>query len=180
MANHKPPEHIVIRQPKVEDALGFIQLMEVLDSETEFLLYEPGERMVSETEQRKRFAAAKNSTQQHTLLAFDNDNQQVVGFCGGRRGSVARTKHVVHLVIALRQSHCNQGIGSALLAQLIQWAESNNIHRITLHVDVSNNSAIQLYKKFGFVIEGTERHAIKLNHGFCDQHVMGRIGFAKQ
>ena len=44
----------------------------------------------------------------------------------------------------------NQGIGTKLLAHLISIAISYRVINITLEVRVSNEIAINLYKKFGF------------------------------
>ena len=44
----------------------------------------------------------------------------------------------------------NKGIGTKLLAHLISLAINYHVINITLEVRVSNNIAINLYKKFGF------------------------------
>ena len=44
----------------------------------------------------------------------------------------------------------NKGIGTKLLAHLISLAINYRVINITLEVRVSNNIAINLYKKFGF------------------------------
>lgn len=44
----------------------------------------------------------------------------------------------------------NKGIGTKLLAHLISIAINYRVINITLEVRVSNNIAINLYKKFGF------------------------------
>ena len=44
----------------------------------------------------------------------------------------------------------NQGIGTKLLAHLVSIAINYRVINITLEVRVSNKTAINLYKKFGF------------------------------
>ena len=44
----------------------------------------------------------------------------------------------------------NQGIGTKLLAHLVSLAINYRVINITLEVRVSNNIAINLYKRFGF------------------------------
>jgi GNAT superfamily N-acetyltransferase len=51
--------------------------------------------------------------------------------------------------ILLFSSHCNQGIGSYLLNQIIQEANDSN-RRITAHVELTN-PARELYKRLGFI-----------------------------
>lgn len=56
------------------------------------------------------------------------------------------------------------GIGKRLLEQLLKWAELNpHIEKISLGVFSTNESAIALYKKMGFVEEGRKINEIKLN-----------------
>ena len=49
----------------------------------------------------------------------------------------------------------NIGIASKLLFYMFEDAEKNNITNITLEVNVDNNKAISLYKKYGFKIVAT-------------------------
>lgn len=48
------------------------------------------------------------------------------------------------------EEYRNQGIGTKLLAHLVSLAINYRVVNITLEVRVSNNVAINLYKKFGF------------------------------
>ena len=48
------------------------------------------------------------------------------------------------------EDYRNQGIGTKLMAHLISIAIEYRVVNITLEVRVSNNIAINLYKKFGF------------------------------
>ena len=47
-----------------------------------------------------------------------------------------------------------RGVGSALMEAAIAWAREQKLHKLTLDVFAHNESAIALYKKFGFVEEG--------------------------
>jgi len=48
------------------------------------------------------------------------------------------------------EEYRNQGIGTKLMAHLISLAINYRVVNITLEVRMSNNIAINLYKKFGF------------------------------
>ena len=48
------------------------------------------------------------------------------------------------------EEYRNQGIGTKLMSYLVSLAISLRVVNITLEVRVSNNIAINLYKKFGF------------------------------
>jgi len=47
-----------------------------------------------------------------------------------------------------------RGVGSALLAEAIEWARERGLHKLSLSVFPHNAAAIALYRKFGFVQEG--------------------------
>jgi ribosomal-protein-alanine N-acetyltransferase len=52
--------------------------------------------------------------------------------------------------IAVEKDFRKKGIGKKLMDQILEEAENNGCHRITLDVRESNLDAIELYKKFGF------------------------------
>ena len=69
-----------------------------------------------------------------------------------------------------------RGIGAALLAALIEAADRwFNLRRLELAVYVDNEPAIALYKKFGFVIEGTRRADAFRDGAFVDSYMMARL-----
>ncbi len=52
--------------------------------------------------------------------------------------------------ICVTESFKRHGIGSKLLGKMIEYCEENDVNRIFLEVREDNESAIALYKKFGF------------------------------
>jgi RimJ/RimL family protein N-acetyltransferase len=68
----------------------------------------------------------------------------------------------------------NLGIGSLMLAYLIEWArQTGTIRKINLRVRVDNLAAIHLYEKYGFVQEGRVTREFYLHGQFGDVYVMG-------
>ena len=49
------------------------------------------------------------------------------------------------------------------------------VHRLELTVVAENIPAINLYLKSGFIIEGTARHAFRLDGRFIDEYHMSKI-----
>ncbi len=157
------------------DAQAFLDLWDVLDSETEFLLFEPGERTVSLKEQEKRLKNAQHSDFVQILALEDSELNSIVGFGAGRRSELRRDSHNAELVLAIRQSHAGKGWGFKLLNGLQDWARAAGAHRLELSVMVTNVHALSLYKKFGFVLEGTKRDAVRLESGYVDLHIMAKL-----
>lgn len=59
-----------------------------------------------------------------------------------------------------------QGVGHALMEVLLTWAnEHPQIEKVILQVLVTNERAIRLYQKFGFVVEGRHIKAIRQPDG---------------
>lgn len=57
-------------------------------------------------------------------------------------------------------------IGTALLQSVIDWAKENPvIEKVALGVLATNQPAIGLYKKMGFLQEGREIRAVKIADG---------------
>jgi RimJ/RimL family protein N-acetyltransferase len=56
--------------------------------------------------------------------------------------------------MAVAREWRGRGVGSALLADAIEWARDRGLHKLSLGVFAHNAAAIQLYHKFGFVEEG--------------------------
>jgi len=81
-------------------------------------------------------------------------------------GNLAATSHVFLLTIVVHPGMLGQGIGSALLTDLLNWAARDaRVKKVELRVRSTNARAIALYWKFGFVEEGRFRRRIRLEDG---------------
>ncbi|MEZ2219125.1 GNAT family N-acetyltransferase [Rhizobium sp. RCC_161_2] len=100
---------------------------------------------------------------------------QVVGNAGLRRHS-GRQVHTGHLGMGVHDEFVGCGIGSKLLAALIDTADNwLAIKRLELTVYVDNKSAIGLYEKFGFETEGRLKAFAFRNGEYVDAFTMARI-----
>lgn len=80
-----------------------------------------------------------------------------------RYGRWPKTDHVRYLDMAVLDGYRSMGIGSALMDYAIEWANSRGIEKILLEVFASNRRALNLYRKFGFVEEGTNRKVVVID-----------------
>jgi ribosomal-protein-alanine N-acetyltransferase len=61
----------------------------------------------------------------------------------------------IHLCnIAVSNSYRRQGIGSNMLEHVLDYARKKKIPQVTLEVREGNKPAIELYKKYGFILKG--------------------------
>ncbi|MBX3606858.1 MAG: GNAT family N-acetyltransferase [Piscinibacter sp.] len=102
---------------------------------------------------------------------------EVVGSAGVHpAGTALRRRHVMHLGISVAREFQGRGVGSALMAAICDYADHwAGVLRLELTVYTDNEPAIALYRKFGFVIEGTHR-GYALRHGrYADVYAMARL-----
>ena len=79
---------------------------------------------------------------------------------------LAVTAHVVRLTIAVHEDWQHQGIGRALMTELLAWARATpGVDKVELQVRSSNQPAIALYRSLGFVEEGRKTRGLKLGPG---------------
>ncbi len=70
----------------------------------------------------------------------------------------ARRNHVGGIGMSVHDDFRGRGIGSDLLAALVDISDNwLNLLRVELKVYVDNDPALRLYRKFGFEVEGTFR-----------------------
>ncbi len=89
-----------------------------------------------------------------------------------------RQQHTVYIGgFTIRQDLQGKGYGSRLLSHIKSSCAWEGKTRIELTVDVNNEAAIILYKKMGFVVEGTLRNSYKLSatNKYYDEYLMAYI-----
>jgi len=87
-----------------------------------------------------------------------------------------RCRHVGELGMCVHDDFHRRGIGSALLAALIDVADNwLDLKRLELLVYVDNAPAIGLYRKFGFEVEGTQRGGTFRDGEYVDSLYMARL-----
>ncbi len=87
-----------------------------------------------------------------------------------------RQNHSGWIFLGVREAFQRRGIGSALLQSLLSTGDIlAGLQRIQLTVFSDNDVAIQLYRRFGFEIEGRHRRFLRRGTEFVDAFTMARI-----
>lgn len=87
-----------------------------------------------------------------------------------------RRRHVGQIGMAVRDDWQGKGAGTALMQAAVDLADKwLNLTRLELEVYTDNEPAIRLYKKFGFIVEGTQRQFAYRDSQFVDVYVMARF-----
>jgi len=87
-----------------------------------------------------------------------------------------RRRHVGQLGMAVRDDWQGKGAGTALMQAAVDLADKClNLERLELDVYTDNGPAVRLYKKFGFVIEGTLVRFAFRDGRYVDAYMMARL-----
>ena len=147
-------EPITIRRATTQDAAAYARILgdpEVLAN----LMQLP---YTSEEIWRQRLAD-NNAPGKTDLSLVAERGGEVVGSAGLHpTGPAVRRRHCVMLGISVAAAAQGQGVGSALMQALCDYADQwGQILRIELTVFADNARAVALYRRFGFEHEGTHR-----------------------
>ena len=102
-----------------------------------------------------------------------NSKQEIVAFSFLRmRKRLFGRKYSAELGIVVRDDYQNKRLGTKLMTYLIDLARLEKVQEINLLVYTQNVKAIQLYRKFGFIIANTIEKTEIWNGNFCTFHEM--------
>jgi RimJ/RimL family protein N-acetyltransferase len=176
----KPKQYIVknlnymIRSAVEEDAKELSKIRVQIDGETENMDREAGEAYIDETGFIE--LVNKDSISDRNIFLVAEVNGRIAGFSRCEGSELKRSRHKVEFGVCVLKEFWGFAIGKNLLAQSIQWADSNQIKKITLNVLETNEKAIKLYEQNGFEIEGVLKMDKQLSDGnYYSTMVMGRI-----
>ena len=101
---------------------------------------------------------------------------RVVGYAALAPYAALRRRHAAALTFGVAPEWQGRGVGAALLAALLEWADDwGGLLRLELAVGTGNAAALALCRKFGFEQEGTSRGAVLREGAFADLHAMARL-----
>ena len=163
---------IIIRRPRPDDAAALTAIMgdiEVLPG----LLQLP---YPTEATWRKRIEETPVGATTAELFVVAERGGVVVGNAGLHPILHVRRRHAAGIGMAVARNAQGQGVGKALMAALVDWADNwAQLLRLELTVYTDNAAGIALYRKFGFEVEGTQR-AYALRDGvYVDALAMARL-----
>ena len=117
---------------------------------------------------------SENGSDDYVLVA--EVDGEVVGNAGLHPVSKSpRRRHAGTIGMAVRDDWQGRGVGTALMAALVDLADNwIGYSRLELTAYTDNEAALALYRKFGFEIEGTARRYALRDGVLVDAYMMAR------
>ena len=166
---------LLIREAEISDASEVIALLDQIGQESNFTSLDENGIAMSESEMQIFIDKQAQSENQITLLAFLND--ELAGIINITADQRPRVRHIGDIFLGIKKSFWGSGLGSILMEEAIEWAESSGvIRRLQLTVQKRNLAAIHLYEKMGFITEGLQERGACIERGeFLDVYLMGKL-----
>lgn len=110
------------------------------------------------------------------LIIVTQLDEKTVGMAHLVRGKFEKNKHVGFLGISILKDFRKIGIGTAMMKYIMEWARrQKGLEKVSLTVFSTNEAAINLYRTFGFQIEGMSKKQYKIEGKYIDETIMGKF-----
>jgi putative acetyltransferase len=143
----------VVRPSDPADAEALTRLAEAVSAEPEGWLISADGEWRSVGEERRYLKAVRRYPHAAVFVAERSDGA-LVGRLSLARDTHPASAHVADLGLMVAQDARRRGVGHALLEAAVEWARTNGVRKLELHVFPWNEPAIKLYERFGFEREG--------------------------
>jgi ribosomal protein S18 acetylase RimI-like enzyme len=167
----KDGRSLTIREARVEDAEAILDVVKEVASEESLILLDKGEYDVRL--EKRHIVSAKASGK--TLILVAEVDGKVVGVGELKVGEFKKNSHTAELGLAVTKEFRGLGVGKALMEEMLSRAEKMGVEKVCLSVFSTNNAAITLYEKFGFVVEGVRKKQFKIGDTYIDELLMAKF-----
>ena len=164
----------ILRCPTKYDAVELSKLRVKIDGETENLDRESGEALLTPEDFEKLIY--EDGVAEKTIFLVAEVEGKIIGFTRLEGSKLSRFRHKAEFGICISKDYWGHGIGKVLLENILMWADTVGIEKISLTVVQTNLKAIQLYKRYGFVEEGLLiKDRIHKDGSYYNTVIMGRL-----
>lgn len=156
----KDGREFTIRKPSADNAEEIINYSKLLFSSTDQVLTIPEEYTITVEGEMEWIKNINNNP--NSLLLIAKLNYKIIGFLFFIHNSKKKIAHTGEFGVNVHPEYQGKGVGHKLVETLLKWARQNEqIEKVVLQVFATNENAIKLYKKLGFIEEGLHIKAIK-------------------
>lgn len=162
---------LILREPLVEDAEGMIKYLNIVGGESDNLLFGKDEFHLSVEQEAEHIRRVREDP--NTMMVIGLIDNAIVSIAQISCPNRKRISHNSEISISVKKEYWKNGIGSAVMEELIKFAKENDhIKNVSLGVKASNVNAIKMYEKFGFVKVGMHKDYFNINGNFDDDIIM--------
>lgn len=154
----------ILRSTVPEDAEATLFHLRQTSGETDFISRYP-EEITLTIEEEEAFLEKVRTDSKSLMICAVVDGKIVANAPFNCVLDTSKYRHRADLGIAVQQEYWNQGIGSAMITELIKEAQKAGYEQLELEVDCGNEQAVKLYRKLGFRTYGTRERTFKLKDG---------------
>lgn len=158
---------ITTRFSTPEDADAVAACVDAVSRERRYL----GNTSGFSAEQTRAFIASLPDSGGIQIVVITDRN--IVGWCDVTPHTFEGMRHVGRLGMGLLPPFRGQGLGRRLVREALSYVFARTLERVELEVFASNKSAVGLYEREGFVMEGRKRCARILDGVEDDILIMG-------
>jgi RimJ/RimL family protein N-acetyltransferase len=160
--------NLIIREARIKEA-AILAAAERATAETPGLLVSRPSELILESFEKKIVDLSKLGR----YVVAEKDGE-IVGHALLDPMPLEAIVHVFRLSIVVHPGFLAQGVGSAMMRHLTDWAQqTSRVEKIELLVRATNERAIRLYLKLGFIEEGRFKNRVRLPDGnFIDDIAM--------
>lgn len=156
----KDNRQFTIHEPTIDNAEEIISYSKMMFASTDQLLTTLEEYTITVENERKWIENLNENP--NALLLVAEMTGSIVGMIFFVPNSKRKNSHTGEFGINVHPTYQGLGIGKALIENLLKWIKQNRqIEKLYLQVFATNERAIKLYEKFGFIEEGRHIKAIK-------------------
>lgn len=160
----KTGEKCILRNPAAKDAEEILAHMRLTSGETDHMLRYADEIVMPVEDERTLLERIENSPDE-IMIAAEMDGKLVANGGFGPVLSCEKARHRASFGISIQRAYWGRGIGSAILAGILDSARQAGYRQVELDVVSDNERGAALYRKFGFETYGTLEHAYLLRDG---------------
>ena len=160
------PNHITYttRAPKEEDAQAIMDFARVLFASTDQVLTTLEEYTITLEEEKKWIN--RPQTEPCAFILIAEADGKVIGLLDFATRPRKKAAHTGEFGVSVHPDYQGRGIGRMLIENLLVWAKTNTqVEKVFLNVMATNQRAIRLYKRLGFLEEGRHVKAVKQKDG---------------
>lgn len=151
----KTGEKVLIREGEVADSEALMETVREYVVTSRYLIVAPNELENTVADEEKWIRELQQNPNSLLLLALHKG--QVIGNLDLTGSGEEYEDQSGLITMGILQEYQNKGLGSILLREALEWARQNHqLQVLCLQVKRANKSAVRLYQKAGFKVEGKQ------------------------